>query len=302
VQTPACSGIVVVSGDPSTATRDSQWRIGSLTKTFVSATILSLEKDGKLTLDDLLAKWIPSVPKTDGVTLRHLLNHTSGIFNYTEDPSFFVDPAKKWPPSDLVAFATTHDPYFAPGAGWHYSNTNYILLGMIAQLAGGGTVGQLLHARAMGPAKLTHTLFDGEDAIGPMAKGFSKSKKDVTFLDDPSGSWAAGAMVATGIDLVQWASELYGTRDVLDDAEHDELVKGAVPTGTGETYGLGAFLLPPSETAGAGPAIGHAGDIDGYHTMAFWFPQKSWAIVSIVNQDGVDPNAILAAALLALLK
>src|SRR5262249_52370998 len=129
IATPQCM-VTVVSGQAVAA--DSLFRIGSETKMYIAATILSLAHDGKISLGDTLDRWTLPVPNGSGITVRQLLNHTSGIYNYTEDPGF-QDPATRQTeqrPEALVALATQHPPYFAPGTGWRYSNTNYILLGM----------------------------------------------------------------------------------------------------------------------------------------------------------------------------
>jgi D-alanyl-D-alanine carboxypeptidase len=276
------------------ATKDSLWRIGSVTKTFTSAVMLSLEAEGKLALTDPLSKWIDMVPKTDGVTVRMLLNHTSGIFNYTEDPAFAANRSKPTTPRAIVDLATAHDPYFAPGTDWHYSNTNYVLLGMIAEKAGGAKISALIRARGLAEAGLSHTFFDGEETVtGTMAKGFTGTK-DVTFVNDMSWPWAAGAMVASGEDLVNWATALYGSDAVLDATRRAQLTEKLVGP---QNYGLGAFELTSDMTGGLGPAIGHDGAIDGFHTQMFYFTEKKLALATIVNKDGASPNDVALAVL-----
>ncbi|CAN5515993.1 N/A [soil metagenome] len=299
VEDAACGRSVFVSGDASSANVDSVWRIGSVTKTFVSAVILTLVRDGKVSLDDPLAKWVPNVTATDGVTVRMLMNHSSGIFNYTEVAAFFADRKRKWMPQEIVDLATANAPYFAPGKGWHYSNTNYVLLGMIAEKAGAAKISALVRARAIAPAKLTGIYFDGEETVdGTFAKGFaSNGKTDVTFINDLSGPWSAGAMAAKPGDLAGWVRTLYGTETVLDAPRKALLTADPV---AGGRYGLGVQLLDESVTLDHGPGVGHGGDIDGFHTLAFYFPKEDIAVVAIVNQDGVNPNDILAAGMTAL--
>jgi D-alanyl-D-alanine carboxypeptidase len=294
VKDETCGVRVLVSGDTANATKDSLWRIGSVTKTFTSAVILSLEAEGKLALTDPLSKWIDMVPKTDGVTVRMLLNHTSGIFNYTEDPAFAANRGKKTTPREIVDLATAHDPYFAPGTDWHYSNTNYVLLGMIAEKAGGAKISALIRARGLEKAGLAHTFFDGEETVtGTMAKGFTGTK-DVTYVNDMSWPWSAGAMVASGADLVSWASALYGSDAVLDATRRAEI--SAMLVGP-SNYGLGAFVLTDAMTGGLGPAIGHDGAIDGFHTQMFYFPNQKVALAAVVNRDGASPNDVALAVL-----
>ncbi len=294
VQDEACGLRAFVSGDAATATPTTLWRIGSVTKTFVSAVILGLVKDGKVALTDPLSKWVDSVPKTDGVTVRMLLNHTSGIFNYTEDSAFFLDRKKKWTPREIVDLATKNDPYFAPGTDFHYSNTNYALLGMIAEKAGGKKISALIRERAITPAGLAATFFDGEEpVVGTMTTGFTGTK-DVTFISDMSGPWAAGAMVGPAIDLARWASGLYGSTKILDLDQQKTLL--ADPAASGR-YGLGVVILPATATAGGGRAFGHDGAIDGFATQMFWFEGKKTAVAAIVNKSGGDVNAITLAAI-----
>jgi D-alanyl-D-alanine carboxypeptidase len=303
VRNVSCGTSVYLSGDASTATRASLWRIGSVTKTYVAATVLALLAAGKLALDDPLSTWVPGVAKTDGVTLKMLLNHTSGIFNYTADASFGSDPSKVWTPKELVALATAHDPYFAPGAGWKYSNTNYVLLGMVIEAAGAATAGALIRKHALVPAGLSHTFLDGEETLAdPLARGFDANGKDVTYTYHPSGPWTAGAIAATGADLCDWVAALYGDTKVLDATRLKLMVDGAVAASATEKYGLGVELLDASITAGAGPAMGHGGAIAGFNTQAFWFPDKKTAICSIVNRNDVSANDVTLAALLALFK
>jgi D-alanyl-D-alanine carboxypeptidase len=303
VRNAACGTSVYLSGDPAHATAASLWRIGSVTKTYVAASVLAFVAAGTLSLDDPLSKWISGVAQTDGVTLRMLLNHTSGIFNATEDASWIANPLRVWTPAEIVALATKHDPYFAPGAGWHYSNTNYTLLGMILEKVGAAKASAVIRKHALGPAGLTQTFLEGEEPlVGKVATGFDAKKNDITNAYSMSGPWTAGAMVATGAELCDWVATLYGSDQVLDATRRKLMTEGAVAMSPGFRYGLGVMLLDASVTAGGGPALGHNGGIFGSHTQAFWFPDKATAVCAVVNQDGVNPNDITLAALLALFK
>jgi D-alanyl-D-alanine carboxypeptidase len=299
VRNPDCGTTVYLSGSPKTATPTSLWRIGSVTKTFVSASILSLVKEGMVALADPLSKWVPNVPGTTGVTVTMLMDHRSGIFNYTDDPAFLAGRGNPWTPQQIVTLATMHAPYFAPDADFHYSNTNYILLGMILEAATGQKAGAVLHARAIDVAKLGATLFDSYDTIDPsrMTRGFAADGTDVTFVDDPSGPWTAGSMVSDGGSLADWIATLYDTDTVLDAGQRALLQSRVSNLGNGVQYGLGVILLSPTITAKAGPGIGHDGAIDGFMTQAFYFPDHKLAIVSIVNDDAGDANAVTLAAL-----
>jgi D-alanyl-D-alanine carboxypeptidase len=310
-----CGTRVFLIGSSKTATEASLWRVYSVTKTFVAVATLSLVKEGKLTLDDPLSKWVHDVAGTAGVTIEMLLDHRSGIYDYLDDPEF--DPSKHWTPRQLVDFATSHGPNFPPDESFAYSNTDYVLLGMILEEVTGQKAGAVLHERAIDPAGLHATLFDGFDAIDParMARGFSfPHDVDVTFKVDPSVTWTAGGMVATGADLVAWVATLYGSDAILDPAQHALLSSKTSEfsaLGPGASYGLGTIFNDAGYWQGEflslgspGPSVGHWGEYDGYTTAAFWFPEKRTAIVSIVNagqNDGfVNAGLIEGAAITVL--
>lgn len=298
VTTPACGSVTYVSGE-SGLTGSELFRIGSVTKTYVAAVVLGLVGAGKLSLDDELEQWVSGVPNGSTITVRMLLNHTSGIFNYTEDPSVLSDLTKQWTPEELVAAAAAHGAVDPPGTKWKYSNTNYVCLGIIAEKVGGKGIAEQIRAELLLPGKLEHTFFDGEEALGgALAPGFATDGTDVTTLIDPSLPWAAGAMTATPADTAKWIERL-ATGNVLAPAQQAEMEKGE-QVAPNVSYGLGLLMLGPALTAGAGQGFGHDGSIDGYHTQAFHFRESKTTIVSIVNQDGADPNEITLAALLSL--
>ena len=133
---------------------DDHFRIASITKTFTGTAVLQLVDEGKLRLDDPVAAYQPEVPNGANITIRHLLNMTSGLYDYGDDKSFNekidAEPGKVWNPKDLLAIAFQHQPYFALGKGIHYSNTNYILLGLIIEQITGRPVEHVFHDRILG--------------------------------------------------------------------------------------------------------------------------------------------------------
>lgn len=295
VTTPECGTKSYVSGD-SGLTGAELFRIGSVTKTYVAAVILRLVGAGKLSLDDHLDKWVSGVPNGDAISVRMLLNHTSGIFNYTEDAGFLGDLQKKWTPDELVALAAAHGAVNPPGTTWKYSNTNYVCLGIIAEKVAGSAIAQQIRAELLTPNQLAHTFFDGQEPLGdPLAPGFSQLGTEVTTAVDPSGPWAAGAMTATVADTARWI-ELFGSGAVVSPALAAEVEKGE-SVAPNVSYGLGMMMLEAAITAGAGKAYGHNGSINGYHTQAFHFRDTKTSIVSVVNQDGANPNDVTLAAL-----
>lgn len=297
VRDPACGARVLFSG-PSKLGPAHLHRIGSVTKTFVAAVVLTLARDGALGLDDAVSKWLPDVPGLDGITLRQLLHHSSGLFNYTDDAQFWKSPpSRKWTPRELVDVGARNAPYFAPGTSWHYSNTNYILLGMVAEAAGKAKIGALVRTRVLAKAGLSATFFDGEEPVtGTLAPAQDARGNDATTVADPSWAWAAGAMVATPGDVALWIEQL-GNGTFYDPTTQKELLT-TVPTDSASLgYGLGIMLFGRQLTGGAGPGIGHGGDIMGYHTQSFYFPEKKTTVVSIVDSDAESSNDVSIVAL-----
>src|SRR2546423_2623856 len=183
--------------------------VGSVTKTFVATVVLQLVGEGRLSLDDTVERWVPGlVPGGDAITVRELLNHTSGLFDYLNDgDATVIKPylAGKfsffWHPRAMVGVATRHAPHFAPGAGWSYSNTGYIVLGLIVEAATGDSIGAELSKRIFGPLALRRTSFStGQRISGAHAHGYyrlpKRSLQDVTAIS-PSFAWTAGAIVST---------------------------------------------------------------------------------------------------------
>ena len=177
-----------------------RFRIGSETKMFVSTVVLQLVGEGKLSLDDTVERRLPGlIPNGSDITVRQLLNHTSGLYDYAEDKAFLAqldNRRKVWAPRQLIALGTAHKPAFPPGAKWGYSNTGYIALGLMVEDATGNTLGAELRERIFEPLRLRGTSFDTRPQIaGRYAHGYSRLRKprlyDASFVD-PSLFWAAG--------------------------------------------------------------------------------------------------------------
>jgi D-alanyl-D-alanine carboxypeptidase len=205
---------------------DHRFRIGSLTKSFVATVVLQLAAEGVLTLDDAVERWLPGlVPNGGAITLRQLLNHTSGVWNYTDDQDLVAklvaDPLAAWTPEALVAVATSHRPLFAPGSRGSYSNTGYILLGLVVEKASGTPLTEQLRRRIFEPLALTHTSLPPGPALEPpYAHGYALRGNgliptpggrpvDVTAWN-PSWAWAAGGIVSTARDIARFYEALLG--------------------------------------------------------------------------------------------
>ena len=269
-------------------------RIGSLTKTFLATVILQLVDEGGMGLDDPLQDFAPEVPGSEEITVRMLLNHTSGIFDYTSDEEFQeavdTEPQRKWQPQELVDFAISHDPYFAPGQGWQYSNTNYILLGMIVEEVTGNQVGDEMRTRIYERLGLSNTSFpEGPEMSGQHSRGYmylddQNDLTDITTTFDPSLAWAAGGMISNLEDLEVWAETL-AMGDLLSSATQEERLT-FVDAQQGTQYGLGI--------TGYKGFLGHGGDIPGFSNAVFYNPSVDVTIVLSLNKN---PNDLVFAGL-----
>jgi D-alanyl-D-alanine carboxypeptidase len=261
--------------DPSLPlTTAARFRIGSVTKSFIATVALQLVGEGRLRLDDPVDRWLPwLVPGGTQIDLRMLLNHTSGLYDYTEDPvvaqRIFTDPTRGMSPRQLVGVATSYPPLFPPGTAWSYSNTNYILVGLMVEAATGRTVHELVQQRITGPLRLAGTTFPAHDrdVRGYHAHGYRPpALTGAGYLDvtrfAPSLAWTAGAIVSTADDLRRFYAALLGGR-LLRPAQLAQMLT-TVPVVPVFGYGLGIA----SQRGPCGTAWGHTGGIPGYLTVA----------------------------------
>lgn len=297
VRTPDCEFTGVSSATPS-ITREHAFRIGSVTKTFVSAAVLQLVREQKLSLDDTVATLLSAYPELSDITVRHLLQHTSGIFNYTDDADWVTawlgNPERQWTPEELVSVGLAHEPYGAPGEVWAYSNTGYILLGLILEAVEDKPIAVVLRERIMTPAGLDATYYEGKEAaLGTLAPGYS-GIQNVTSAYSVSGAGSAGALVSTAADLVSYGHELYAGSLLLTEDERALLLASPQNAGGGVDYGLGVMIFSPSIALDT--ALGHPGSIPGYHTQLFHWPAQGVTLAAAVTSD-VSVNDITVGAL-----
>ncbi|MER6362559.1 serine hydrolase domain-containing protein [Kitasatospora sp. NPDC001527] len=263
---------------------DGRFRIGSVTKTFVSTVVLQLVDEGKLRLDDPVERYLPGVVPNGGtITLRQLLNHTSGLYDYLEDPRFlYQDEASlrsyladrrwtTWSPAQLIEVGVHGTPYFPPGQGWHYSNTNYVLIGEVVRKVTGHNWRSEVDQRIVKPLHLDNTVFAGArpGIPGPHAHGYAKLPEglaDLTLIN-PSFGDAAGDGISTTADLNRFHAALFGGR-LLSAARFAEMTTAVPAPMIGAHYGLGLirYDLP------CGEVWGHTGGIPGYNTV--WLGPK----------------------------
>jgi D-alanyl-D-alanine carboxypeptidase len=265
-----------------------RWRVGSVTKAFTATVVLQLAAEGRLSLDDSVEQHLPGlVPGGDQITVRELLNMSSGLADYlTEDMTVrdSIGTGRLFTPRELVGFGLAHPVHFAPGHGWFYSNTGYALAGMIVEQVTGHPFGSELRDRVLVPARLRHTSFpSGPRIAGPHAHGYLDGR-DVTELHQ-TWSWTAGALVSTGDDIARFYRALLGGRLLpaaqLADMKTLNPVDGPFGPGTVTGYGLGIFRLqlPCGET------WGHEGGSPGYKTFTLHSEDARRQVVVMVNQD-----------------
>ena len=274
-----------------------RFRIGSVTKTFVSTVVLQLVGEGKLTLDDTVEHVLPGRLRGGArITVRELLQHTSGLYNYLNDPRVLRpylngNVRYVWTPSQLLAIANDHEPDFPPGTRWEYSNTNYLVLGLIVEAVTGKPLASELKRRVFDRAGLRATTFATRATIaGRHMHGYyplNKRLTDVSVLS-PSSVWAAGAIVSTADDVARFYRALLRGRLLRTDLLRE--MESTVPMGfPSNAYGLGLWrtgtMALSSTPFRCGAAWGHDGAWAGYYTDAFNSKDGTRQFVLFVNRD-----------------
>ncbi|WND39734.1 serine hydrolase domain-containing protein [Streptomyces sp. BB1-1-1] len=258
--------------------RDSRFRIGSMTKTFTATAMLQLVGQRRVDLDAPVERYLPGVVRGHGndgrvVTVRHLLQHTSGLpdfLDYLKPQEIVKNPLAHRDARDLLDMALEHPPTFEPGTDWEYTNTGYLLAGMIIEKVTGHTYGDEIRERIIEPLHLRETYVPRTSTIpGPHPRGYAQPGEDAPLLDitriSPSVGGAAGGMISSGTDVNRFLGALL-RGDLLGPAELREMMRTR-PTGNtdGRAYGLGLESRP---LPGGGLYWGHTGDFLGYETMA----------------------------------
>lgn len=272
---------------PSTA-----FDIGSIAKPFTAALILRLVADGHLMLDDSVSRWRPDFP-APGVTIRHLLAQTSGIPDYAANTAFLPTirsrMAGPWPPAENLRLVGPER--VKPDSVWAYSNTNYVLLGLIAADAGGQSYSALLNRHVLDPLRLKATFVAGEDSItAPRAHAFvdftGDGKPDdlSALVPDPAttrGAGGAGAIVATAHDVARFA-QAYFTGSLVGESLHREATRWR-DRGAGLWYGFGIIAKPLQGDT----LLGHMGNAAGLSAGVWHSTARGVTAVILTNVHGV---------------
>ena len=271
---------------------DGEVRVGSNTKTFVAVVVMQMVQEGKVGLDEPIETYLPGLIRGEGVdgsriTVRQLLQHTSGLPEYTDTTpgsgDIFQIKDHYIPPRDLLDTALGKPAAFEPGTQWAYTNTNYVVLGMLVERVSQRPVGEQIDQRIVKKLGLSHTYFPapGEEKIrGTHPQGYHLSAggklADITEMD-PAWAWAAGAMVSTPSELNTFFQAVFDGR-LLSQSSIDEMKKGVDTGAGGAVYGLGLIGTPLSC---GGTSWGHGGTIHGYQTYDAVGPDGTAVTVAV---------------------
>jgi D-alanyl-D-alanine carboxypeptidase len=274
------------------------FRIGSNTKTFVAAVILQLVDEHKLSLDDPLSRFNlgVTVPNAQNITIRELANMRSGLFESYDTPQFdrmTITGDTRFDPRTLIGWAVQQKPYFAPNQGYHYSNTNYLILGLVIESVTHDSVGDQIRKRFLVPFRLTQTSYPATQAMPePWAHGYGLDKRrnweDVSGTIPVSLMGAAGQMISDMADMKRWIT-LYVTGKTSSPAMHRALMDCVSTGAPGQGFGLALGC--------SSGWYGYTGGLPGYNTANFFFPQTGATIVAWVDVQASDPKPGVANAI-----
>lgn len=267
-------------------TAATEFRIGSITKQFASAVLLQMVGEGKIALDDPLARFLPTYPGGQGITVGQLLNHTSGIQSYTDIPGWMVEAntAKPYSTEQLIAVFRDLPPVRKPGEAWSYNNSGYVLVGAIIEAVAKRPWHAEVAQRLTGPNRLTSIRYGEDPAVGPaMATGYAgaDAKAPVVQRIDMSVPAAAGALVGTATGLTRWDDALHRGKVLSAPLYAQMAAPTKMPDGHIEAYGFG---LIPGKVRGL-PSIGHSGGIFGFLSDTLYLSGPDISVAVLVNSD-----------------
>ena len=282
-------------------TGETYHRIGSVTKTVTGTMILQLVDQGLLSLVDTVDQWFEGVTYGDQITLRMMLDMTSGIASYTLSEEWvaelYANPERVWQPQELVDYATGLGPRFEPGTAWEYSNSNYVMLGLIIEAVTGEDIRTVLQELVFDPLGLAHTSFPAQDddsLPAPHARGITAQGQPEGETTDatgwsPSAAWTAGQLISTIDDMRIWARALATGELLSPELQAERLTWVTLPPNSAEkAYGLGII-----HELGW---LGHEGSIPGFNTGVYHRLDLDASVIiftnsDIPNADGVSPAA-----------
>lgn len=274
------------------ATEDTVYQLASVTKTFTAAAIMLLAEDGTLSIDDRITERLTKLPETwKDVTVRHLLNHTSGIKSYTSVEDFQKSARKDFAPREILDLVAMEPLEFAPGEKWNYCNTGYFLLGMLIEEVTGKPYGEFMAERIFRPLGMTHTRANDLRALIPgRAQGYEWDGKELRNGEyvSPTQPYAAGMLVSSVADLVKWDAAL-ASHALLDEATLEVMWESTrLNDGEEAGYGLG---WEASKVNGH-RRVSHGGGIPGFSTELARFPDDRLTVIVLTNAEGGHAGTI----------
>ena len=279
--------------------KSDRFRIGSITKTFVAVVMLQLYESREISLEDTIADWLPAeiseqIPNGEKITIRQLLNHTSGLDDFGEDffEDFFERPDNNWTAQKVIEYLYGLEPLAAPGKEFYYSNSNYILLELIVEEVTGNSLAQELRDRIYRPLGLNNTFMEVKENIpGGFVSGYDDWDEDGTRENmtelEPWGL-GDGGMISTASDLATFLEGLFVKQQLLSPETLDEMLD-FIEDDEGDQYGLGISSIETDW----GEAIGHSGSTGGFLSTMFYLPDRDIKVIVLTNSaDAGSPDEI----------
>lgn len=275
------------------STPQSVYRLGSITKQFTATMVMQLVQEGKLKVDDTCRSILPEIPELwSKVTVRQLLNHTSGIKSYTDVKGIFLNDAlKPTSPAGIIKTVENEPLDFEPGTKWNYNNTGYELLGMIIEKLDKGTYAASLKSRILTPLGMNDTYFTSErNIVKRRVHGYSGGKDGFRNAQYLNMDWpyAAGSMESTVLDLAKWDAALYGNKILSQKALAEMWTTTPLGQDKVADYGFGWHV----ETKNGIQLVEHGGGIHGFNTYIRRVPSKNLTVIVLCNNDKGNASSL----------
>lgn len=290
------SGVADVARASAPIDTSAPWNIGSVTKTFVAVVVLQLVQEGRLDLDATVESFVPDLPAASRITTRQLLQHTSGVNEYLRSDAVLGDARREWSARELIAAAVARGPVAEPGAGYHYSNTNYVVLGEIIEKVTSRPWHAEVRSRILEPLGLRHTGYFGEPAAPRLAAGYVIERGRFVEATDrwhPSLGGAAGGMYSTAADLMAFTLALFegGLLDARRSAGMRTFVAGEDYGHVRHAYGLGLERYTLKNLT----LLGHMGTGSVHSAFIGYDPASRAAVAVLINAENPGPAALMGA-------
>jgi CubicO group peptidase (beta-lactamase class C family) len=288
--------------DPRTpATTSMRYSIGSISKQFTAASILLLQEQGKLSLDDKVSKFLPNLTRANEVTIRQLLSHTSGYQDYWPQDYVMPDMLQPTTAQHILDIWARKPLDFDPGAKWQYSNTNFVIAGLIVEKASGMPLLTFLQQKVFQPLAMTSVINTDQDRLGDTdPTGYLRYALGPPRPAPKEGKgwlFAAGELAMTAEDLAKWDISIIDEKLLQPASYHDFETDVLLKNGLGTNYGLGVGI----SGQGGHRSLSHGGEVSGFTSENIVYPDERVAVVVLTNLDAADAAGAIAHAVAPLL-